>query len=102
MKTRMALACPATFADIVQSKAPGSNLPMGRNEAAMALESLLHVTREGTQIQALNVTDEIAFSWKRFLCNTVNNKEIIAEGISAVYGMRTLGGDVPRLFFLPS
>ena len=61
MKTKMAFACPATFAGIVQSKAPGSNLPMGRNEPAMALESLLHVTREGTQVQAVNVIDEIAF-----------------------------------------
>ena len=67
MKTNMALACQATFADVVQSKAPGSNLPMGRNETAMALESLLHVTREGTQIQAVNVTNKIAFSWKRCL-----------------------------------
>ena len=61
-----ALPCPATFDDIVHSKAPGSNLPLGRNEAAMALESLLHVTQEGTQMQAVNVTDEIAFPWKRF------------------------------------
>ena len=53
---------PGTFADFVHAKAPGSNLPMGRNEEAMALESLLHVTHEGTQIQAVNVTDEIAFS----------------------------------------
>ena len=46
MKTRLTLPCPATFADIVHSKAPGGNLPMGKNEAAMALESLLNVTHE--------------------------------------------------------
>ena len=60
-KARLELPCPATFADIVHSEAPGGNLPMGRNEAAMAPESLLQFTRKGTQIQAVNITDEIAF-----------------------------------------
>ena len=93
------LPYPATFDDIVQSTAPGNNLPLGRNEAAMALESRLHVTQEGTQIQAVNVTDEIAISWKRFLCNTMNNKKIIAGGISAVYAVRPLDGADPQLLF---
>ena len=31
--------------------------------------------------------------------HTINNKEIIAGGISAVYAVRTLDGDVPRLLF---
>ena len=65
----------------------------------MALESLLHVMQRGTQIQAVNVADEIAFARKRYLCNTMNNKEIIAGGISAVYAVRILDGDVPRLPF---
>ena len=58
----------------------------------------MHVTQEGTQIQALNVTDEIAFSWKLSLCDTMNNKEIIAGGSSAVYAVRTFDGAVPQLF----
>ena len=96
MKTRLALPCPATFADIVHSKAPGINLPMGSNEAAMVLESVLNVTHEGTQIQAVNATDEIAFSWKRCLCNTVNNKEIIPGENSAVYAVRILDSADPQ------
>jgi hypothetical protein len=98
-KARLELPCPTTFADIVHSEEPGINLPLGRNEAAMALQSLLHATHEGRQIQAVNVTDGIAFSWKRFLRNTVKNKEIIAEGVSAVYAVRAVDGDVPKLLF---
>ena len=68
----------------------------------MALESLLHVTQKGMQMKAVNVTDEIAFSRKRFLCNTVDNKEIITGGISAVYAVRPLDGANPQPRFLPS
>ena len=93
---------PGTFADFVHAKAPGSNLPMGRNEEAMALESLLHVTHEGTQIQAVNNTDEIALIMESFLCNTVDNKDNIAGEISSVYAVGTLDGDVPRLLFCHS
>ena len=83
----------------MHSEAPGSNLPLGRNEAAMALESLLHATHNRKQIQSVNVTDGMAFSWKRLLRNTVNNREIIAEGISAVYAVAALDGDIPKLLF---
>ena len=66
----------------------------------MALETVLHVTRQGTQIHAVNVTDEIAFSWKRLLRNTVPNREVIAGGISAVYVVRKPNeADGPQLFF---
>ena len=47
MIDELEIPCPATSADIVHSDAPGSNLPLGRNENAMALESLLHVMHEG-------------------------------------------------------
>ena len=66
----------------------------------MALETLLHVTRQGTQIHAVNVTDEIAFSWKRLLRNTVPNREIIAGGTAAVYAVcKPNEADGPQLFF---
>ena len=99
-KARLELTTPVTFDDIVHSELPGKNLPMGRSEATMALETLLHVTRHGIQIHAVNITDGIAFSWKRLLRNTVRNREIIAGGISAVYAVRKPNeADGPQLFF---
>ena len=66
----------------------------------MALETLFRVTRQGTQIHAVNVTDGIAFPWKRLLRNTVTNKEIIAGGISAVYAVhKPHDSEGPQLFF---
>ena len=48
----------------------------------------------------MNVTDGIAFPWKRLLRNTVGNKEIIAGGISAVYAVnKPHDSDGPQLFF---
>ena len=55
----------------------------------MVLESLLQIARQRTQCHAVNVTDELAFSWQRLLRNTVKNEEIIAGGIFAVYSVRT-------------
>ena len=96
---RMELHRPATFADIVESETPGDRLPLGRTEATMALESLLHATHQGNSIQALNITDGIAFSWRRCLRNTVKNREIIRDGISAVYAVKPLDQTVPKLLF---
>ena len=99
-KAKFEFATLVTFDDIVHSEAPGDNLLLGRNESKMALEALLQVTRQGTQIDAVNVTDGIAFPWKRLLCNTMENKEIIAGGISAVYVVPTSNYfDGPQLFF---
>ena len=99
-KAKFEFATPVSFNDIVHSEASGDNLPLGRNEATMALEALLQVTRQGTQIDAVNVTDGIAFPWKRLLCNTMENKEIVAGGISAVYVVPTSNYfDGPQLFF---
>ena len=48
----------------------------------------------------MNVTDGIAFPWKRFLRNTVPNKEIMAGGISAVYAVhKPHDSEGPQLFF---
>ena len=44
-KARFELATPATLNENVPLKAPGDNLPLGRNEATMALESLLQVAQ---------------------------------------------------------
>ena len=88
-KAKFELATPVTFNDIVLSEAPGDNLPLGRNEANMALEALLQVGRQGAQIDAVNVTDGIAFPWRRLLRNTIENRQIIAGGISAVYAVPT-------------
>ena len=44
---RLKLERAITYADIVGSAGPGDKtLPLGRNEAAMALESLLHATHD--------------------------------------------------------
>ena len=91
------LAPPATLDDIKRWETPGDNLPMGRNEVAMALENLLQITRQGTHIQAVNVTDGIALLWQRFLRNTIQNKEIIRNGIIAAYVMGPHDG--PQLVF---
>ena len=66
----------------------------------MALESLLQVARQGTQFRPVNVTDGIAFPWKRLLRNTVKSREIIAGGITAVYALQTPhDSDGPQLCF---
>ena len=72
-----------------------------KNEAAMALESLLHSTHERRPIEAIHMTDGIAFSWRGLLCNAINNKEIIGYGISIVHTVKALGDDIPK-FFSPS
>ena len=46
-KARLVFATPVSFDDIVHSETPGENLPLGRNEAALALESLLQGTGRG-------------------------------------------------------
>ena len=56
-KAKFELATPATFNDIVHAEAPGDTLPLGRNEAKIALDALLQVRRQGAQIDAVNVTD---------------------------------------------
>ena len=76
----MELHRPAAHTDIVQLETLGNNLPLGRNKAAIMLQSLLHATHERKPIQAINTTDEFAFSWRRRWRNAVNNKEIIGEG----------------------
>ena len=97
-KASFAFAKAVTFDEIILSEAPGDKLPFGRNEATMALESLLPDARQG--IHAVNVTDGFAFPWQRLLRNTVTNREIIADGISAVYAVRTPhDSDGPQLFF---
>ena len=87
---------PATYADILQSEKPSNPLPLGRIETALALESLLHPTHEGMPIQAISISDGIAFSWRRLLRNAVNSKEIIREGISVVYEVKALDGRIPN------
>ena len=74
----------------------------------MALESLLHVTHAKKQIQAVNVTDGIAFAWKRLLRGNHRRRnhccvrsEIIAEGMSAVYAVGVLDGRPKVLFCYP-
>ena len=99
-KARLTFATPVSFDDIVHSDTPGDNLPLGRIEATMALESLLQGTGRGRFFHAANVTDGISFPWKRLLRNTVSNKEIIAGGISAVYAVHEPhDSEGPQLFF---
>ena len=99
---RMELDRPAPHVDIVQSETPGKNLSLGRNEAAIAFESLLHALHGRRPIQDMNNTDEIAFSGRRLLRNTVNNREIIGEGISGIIAVKALDDDIPKLLFLAS
>ena len=74
-EARIELATPVTFDDIVHSEAPCDNLRLGRSEAILALETLLQFTRRGTRIHAVNVSDGIAFPWKRLLRNTVKDRD---------------------------
>ena len=100
VKARFTIATPVTLNDIVHSETPGENLLLGRNEATMALESLLQGTGRGRLFHAVNFTDKVAFPWKRPLRNTVTNKEIIAGGISAVYAVhKPHDSEGPQLFF---
>ena len=97
-RARLKLERPITYADIVKSPGAGDKtLPLGRNEAMMALECLLHATHKKKQIQAINLTDEIAFPWQRWLRNVTENKEIIGDGITAVYAVLT--DKTPKFLF---
>ena len=94
----MKLERPLTYADIVKPPGAGDKtLLLGRNEAKTALESLLHATHKKKQIQAINLTDEIASPWQRWLRNVTVNREIIGDGITAVYAVQT--DKTPKFLF---
>ena len=77
---------PATREDIVTWRSPHERaLPLGRNEAAMALDTLLQAKAPDGVPIVINITDEVAFPWRKFLRNLVRNLEIIGQGVCSVY-----------------
>ena len=58
---------------------------MGRNEASMALATILQNYSPQQFPFAVDITDTVAFPWHRWLRNVVENRELIGCGIVKVF-----------------
>ena len=46
---------------------------------------------------AVDITDGVAFDWKRFFANTMENLEIAAMDLEKVFALRTADSEDPKL-----
>ena len=88
---------PLTFQDIRAHNAVDQSLPVGREQAKVALQSLLRYRFGEFENGTLNITDGVAFQWQRFLNNTSFCKELVGPGIQRVYALRYERHDEPTL-----
>ena len=88
---------PLTFQDIRAHNAVDQSLPVGREQAKVALQSLLRYRFGEFENGTLNITDGLAFQWQRFLNNTSFCKELVGPGIQRVYALQYERHDEPTL-----
>ena len=80
---------PMTYEALIAMKEAGDiSARIGRNEAMMALNTLVNQSFTELETGAINLTDMRAFPWTRFLKNQILCKEIVGRGIERVYGAR--------------
>ena len=76
---------------------PSPSQPViGRREAVLALTYLLNACWNN-KAGAVDITDGIAFDWKRFFANTMENLEIAAMDLEKVFVLRTADSGSPQL-----
>ena len=79
---------PITFAQLPDSSA-GNVTVIGRKEALQAIRILC--AHYNTHF--IDVSDEVGFPWRRWLCNLVFSREIMGAGIVQVLAVSTCGID---------
>ena len=60
---------------------------MGKNEVSMALAAMLQSYSPKEFPFAVDITATTAFPWHRWLRNTVENRELIGNGIAKVFAL---------------
>ena len=94
---------PMTHQALSALTEPGEkSAPLGRNEATMALQTLLNGRVGVETIGSINITDGRAFPWTRFLKNQVQCLELVGPGIERVYAARLWAADGPVLLICRS
>ena len=94
---------PMTHQALSALTEPGEkSAPLGRNEATMALQTLLNGRVGVETIGSINITDGRAFPWTRFLKNQVQCLELVGPGIERVYAARLVAADGPVLLICRS
>ena len=94
------LNLPCTFDDILNlAQHPGT--PVGRTEAAMAMDVLLqHYLPSSSTSGAVDITSTNVFPWHQWLRNIVRNREIVGPGIAKVYAYRAAATADAEMAFL--
>ena len=94
------LNLPCTVDDILNlAKHPGT--PVGRMEAAMAMDVLLeHYLPSSSTSGAVDITSTNVFPWHQWLRNIVRNREIVGPGIVKVYAFREAATADAEMAFL--
>ena len=65
----------------------GSQPVIGRRQAVMALNAVLNACWQDRP-GAVDITDEVGFPWKRWVANTMENRQIVAMDIDKVFALR--------------
>ena len=73
--------------------------PLGRNEVSMALATILQSYSPQQFPFAVEITDNVAFPWHRWLRNVVENRELIGCGIVKVFALWPSSSDKQRIIF---
>ena len=71
---------------------------IGRREAVLGLNVLL-TKCFNTESGAIDITDGIAFDWRRFVANTMERLQIMAMDIEKVFAVRTKRSGSPQFAF---
>ena len=61
---------------------------VGRNEASLGLQTLLHYHHGETAPGAVDITDGQAFDWPRWVAQIEGAREVIRDGVHKVYAVR--------------
>ncbi len=91
---RLHLDPPAQASDIYPHATRSE--PIGRKETHMALSAITQCAGA----QAVDITDEIAFQWRRWLTNVVQAHELIGCGIRKVFAAHLDPTEPPQILFL--
>ena len=78
---------PTWYLQDILDNSPQDNLPVGRHEVSMALNTILQSHSPQEVPFAVDITAISAFPWHRWLRNVVPNREIIGSGIVKVFAL---------------
>ena len=88
---------PPTITPVYMPPTP-SQPRIGRNECTLALTTILNACGYKTT-GAADITDGLAFDWKRYVAHITDNREITAMQPEKVLVLRIKADELPRLAF---